>query len=81
MNKLKLFLTQIIWGRKLTVIEGQVLSVLNRKLDNVIVISKDGKFLFDGGGSTIGSLTLISGTIMSTQELKQVSTICKGASE
>ncbi len=63
MNRLKLFLTRIIWGRKLTVVEAEVLSSIDSKKDNIIVISKGEKFVLDGHGNTFASITFISGEL------------------
>lgn len=70
MNKFKLFLTRIIWGRKLTVVETQVLSSINRKMDNIIVIAKEGKFVIQGC-PMIGNLTFIGNAELTTSDINQ----------
>jgi len=58
---IKLFITSLIWGRKLTITEISLLRSLNRKLENVIVLTNGDPVTFNGTGLTIGSLTFIEG--------------------
>ena len=67
-TKIKLFITRLIWGRRLTITEVSILRSLNRKLENVIVLTNGEPVTFDGAGLTIQNLTFIQGEVLTVPQ-------------